>query len=340
MKNISISLVDSNTGEKRVEKVENLNYNTFLFSYPCNSPFDCTPYKVDLPNGIYKIECYGAGANFSAGGYTSGILKIIDHLTLYFYLGASESHIMKTTSTGVTFNGGGGNQIRYSSTGNGATDVRLNYSENWYDFPSLKSRIMVAGGAGGSEGVDANNMGCSTAGFGGGIQAGDGQTCNLSEGFYDQFGYGGSNTKGGDGGLKGKFGRAAAPEEEMNRNSGGGGYYGGGSSSDNGATGGGGSSFISGYDGCDAISVNSTENNITHTGQSIHYSGIYFTNPIMYRGNESFISPDRSGNETGHRSSGNIVLTWLGPFNLPTKINIIFSLISPYFAIFLYTRSE
>ncbi len=44
---------------------------------------------------------------------------------------------------------------------------------------------------------------------------------------------------------------------------------------------GGGSSFISGHEGCDAIKEESTENNIIHTGQSIHYSGLYFTNTLM-----------------------------------------------------------
>lgn len=68
----------------------------------------------------------------------------------------------------------------------------------------------------------------------------------------------------------------------------GGGYYGGYSSIDNPAGGaGGGSGFISGYDGCDAISENSTEDNIIHTGQSIHYSGKCFTNAILLDGNNN-----------------------------------------------------
>jgi hypothetical protein len=49
--------------------------------------------------------------------------------------------------------------------------------------------------------------------------------------------------------------------------------------------GGGGSSFISGHEGCDAIDEQSTEQNIIHTGQSIHYSGYYFTNTLMIDGN-------------------------------------------------------
>ena len=45
-----------------------------------------------------------------------------------------------------------------------------------------------------------------------------------------------------------------------------------------------GSSFISGHNGCDAIKEESTENNIIHTGQSIHYSGLYFTDTVMIDG--------------------------------------------------------
>ena len=68
----------------------------------------------------------------------------------------------------------------------------------------------------------------------------------------------------------------------------GGGYYGGTTSdyADDCEAGAGGSSFVSGYDGCDAISEDSTENNIKHTGQSIHYSKKEFLNIVMKNGNE------------------------------------------------------
>ena len=69
---------------------------------------------------------------------------------------------------------------------------------------------------------------------------------------------------------------------------GGSGYNGGGSggaTANNVSSGAGGSSFISGHNGCDAIKKESTENNIIHTGESIHYSGLYFTNTVMIDGN-------------------------------------------------------
>ena len=64
---------------------------------------------------------------------------------------------------------------------------------------------------------------------------------------------------------------------------GGGGYYVG--NNGDAANSGGGSSFISGHNGCDAIKEESTEDNIIHTGQSIHYSGLYFTDTVMIDGN-------------------------------------------------------
>ena len=83
---------------------------------------------------------------------------------------------------------------------------------------------------------------------------------------YGGFGYGGITPAGGATSVAG---------------AGGSGYYGGGSSFHASAAGGGESSFISGYDGCDAKSEQTTEDNITHTGQSIHYSGLFFSDTIM-----------------------------------------------------------
>ena len=62
--------------------------------------------------------------------------------------------------------------------------------------------------------------------------------------------------------------------------------------------GGGGSSFISGHNGCNAIKEESTENNIIHTGQSIHYSGLYFTDTVMIDG-EGYKWTTEKGSYTG-----------------------------------------
>ena len=304
MRGIHYSLFNKSLGNEKVEK-----YNSFIyiFSYPCESRFDCTPYEVNLTKGTYKIECYGGGLH-AGGAYTSGILVVEKELSVFFYLGAQgySTSQFQITSIKPTYNGGGGGNLVASYTGNGATDVRLIGNEEWSNFDSLKSRIMVAAGSGGAD--------YGSGGVGGALIGGNGGKGSCDEtGYcaYPYFGYGANNTHGGNGTLNGTFGYAGSSLIELNRNGGGGGYYGGGSSIDIGAGAGGGSSFISGYYGCDAIYENSTYGNVYHTGQSIHYSKITFNNPIMQDGNKSFIAPNRKNNETGHHSTGNVVVTIL-----------------------------
>ena len=306
MENVYYSIVDKNIGFENVEKIDS---RTLIFSYPCNSSFNCTPYKVILPRGLFQIECYGAGntqyGNSAGGGYTSGIIEIKSPLKVYLYLGAQGEFlgIDGYVSDDEVFNGGGGN-LWGGHSGSGATDIRLEKG-NWKEFNSLRSRIMVAGGAGGSE--------CGDGGAGGGLNGGSGKSGTCKGVNYKHPGTGASNTKGGDGTYKGQFGYATKPTAEgkadKNYNCGGGGYYGGGSSKDIGAGGGGGSSFISGHPGCDAI--DSTNHSIIHTHQSIHYSKIAFTSTAIFNGSEKFKSPDRISIETGHVSSGNVVITIL-----------------------------
>ena len=61
---------------------------------------------------------------------------------------------------------------------------------------------------------------------------------------------------------------------------------GGGDYADECEAGAGGSSFVSGYDGCNAIFEETTENNIIHSGQKIHYSKKEFQNIKFLNGNE------------------------------------------------------
>ena len=305
MSELTYSLMGDHNLRPSVEKYKS---NTYIFSYPCESQYQCYPYKVELNKGAFKIECYGAGRQVG-GGYTSGILFVEDKLTIYLYLGGKGSQIGDKPNLYHVYNGGGAGNVAASVEGNGATDIRLNYSYDWSNFDSLKSRIMVAGGSGGSE--------CGIGGVGGGIIGGDGQfgRCLNDPANYNKPGFGGTNTNGGDGELNGTFGYAALYLNDtiLNRNLGGGGYYGGGSSRDYGAGAGGGSSFISGYFGCDAITESSTKEKIYHTGQSIHYSNISFVNTIVKNGNETFTAPNRKEPETGHFDSGNVVITMILP---------------------------
>ncbi len=70
------------------------------------------------------------------------------------------------------------------------------------------------------------------------------------------------------------------------------------------AGGGGGSSYISGYDGCNSIAESSTEENIIHTGNIIHYSGKYFLYTRMESGRNYMPSPSDTTTEV-QGNSGN-----------------------------------
>ena len=220
--------------------------------------------EIRLFPGIYKIECYGAsggngdGNNSSyagLGGYTSGILKIEENHNFFIYVGGQGTYAI--VCTGGWNGGGSANNVRSASgSGGGASDIRL-ISGQWNNIDSLRSRIMVAGAGGGGGRYSAKG------GNGGGLTGtnGNGST-------------GGTQTSGGT--SNGKFGIGAnGPTTNYGKGCGGGGYYGGGANAAGNSyyhSGSGGSSFISGMDGCNAIDENGN-----HTGQSIHYSGLYFT---------------------------------------------------------------
>ena len=151
---------------------------------------------------------------------------------------------------------------------------------NWKDFNSLKSRIMVAAGGGGASWTYA-------VGAGGGLTAPfvfSSVTPASQTGGY-AFGYGQNGV---------------GPADSTGVGGGGSGYYGGGAVNViSQSSGTGGSSFISGHEGCDAITEKSTEENIEHTGNPTHYSGLTFTNTEMTEGVRS-----------GH---GSAKITYLGP---------------------------
>ena len=252
--------------------------------------------------GKYQIQCWGAEARAS-GAYTCGTINLKTSYTLFVYAGDFvDGHIARELSVPAVFNGGGGftvGQVDYNnSTGGGATDIRLAGGE-WNNFNSLKSRIMVAAGAGGSITPYQN------APFGGGLSSplADGgerpsfPEYTTAEGCGQTYGY--------------KFGEGETCIKKdgagLARSGGGGGYYGGYA---NGCAGSGGSSFISGYTGCNAISANSTENNIIHTGQPNHYSGLVFTKAEMKSGAESHPIPYVGGTGSTYLGRGWAKMTW------------------------------
>ena len=234
-------------------------------------------YTYTVPaTGTYKIELWGAqglSEYGGKGGYTKGEIKLNQNDNFYVYVGGTNG-----------YNGGGSSS---NKSGGGATDVRLT-TGTFDNFDSLKSRIMVAAGGGSV----TNNDSGALAGNAGGLVGYDGVAHSSVGSTY--IGTGASQSSGGKigssatSGTNGTFGiggtGGVGPGDPNHPGcGGGGGYYGGGASAWH-AGSGGGSSYISGHNGCDAINLGSTEGSITHSGQSVHYSGKTFTNTVMIDG--------------------------------------------------------
>ena len=127
------------------QKVE--NKNIYEFKYTGDYQEFEAPYT-----GYYKMECWGAqGGSYSGtggkGAYNSGNIYLKKGQKVYIYVGQTGGSLQT-----ATYNGGGASgTLYYGRSGGGATDIRLS-AGNWDDFESLKSRIMVAAGGGGSMG--------------------------------------------------------------------------------------------------------------------------------------------------------------------------------------------
>ena len=241
----------------------NISFNT-----PCDGN-----YQIELwgASGGYSLVNNALGKKVALGAYTSGNINLAKNKQFYVYVGGKgENGVYQARASGG-YNGGGSADWDHtddeaSGGGGGATDVRLVDGE-WNNFESLKSRIMVAAGAGG----DSYNLG---GGAGGGLYA---QTLfnavlGATQKSGNAFGYG---EDGYDNGATGSLGVAG----------GGGGYYGGLSKDQYyQSSGTGGSSFISGHNGCDAILEESTQEKIVHSGQPNHYSKYIFTNTKIIDG--------------------------------------------------------
>ena len=283
--------------------------------------FKGNPEFITLSKGVYIFECWGAAGHnltdydietngtvsLARGGYVKGYIQLNKTTTFYIYVGEKGNQRYNPV-----FNGNNDNTV---IKGGGATDIRL-IGGDWFLFDSLKSRIIVAGAGGSGERY-----------FGG-----DGGGLNGTSNYPFPHASPGTQTSGGIGqsywasglyyghGSNGSFGRAGNgychdkdPKASCDYGPGGGsGYYGGGGMTYLGS-GGGGSSFISGHPGCDAITKDSTSNNIIHTGQPNHYSKLVFYNTEMFAGNQEFMSPDHKMG-IGHLGNGFARITRLTPF--------------------------
>ena len=303
---------------------ENNENRTHAFTVPCT--------------GTYRIELWGAqGGSMEQpdnlgglGGYTSGEIILTNDTVIYVTVGGQGSNDVVTDATLTGgYNGGGYGSYNdgrgyMCAGGGGSTDVRLVTGD---DFDSLKSRIMVAAGGGGSCN-DRDTFVTITASYGGaagGLVGYDGYADEFDE---DETGGGATQTEGGTNSAgaqhSGEFYYGCnSPRPDDDRSGGGGGYYGGACGSSN-QGGGGGSSFISGHYGCDAITSTSTDEEITHTSLINHYSGKTFTNGIMIDGkgcnwstgvasNCGANQPQPNGdNAIGHSGNGYAKITYYG----------------------------
>ena len=254
---------------------------SITFNYPGDDIYESSPYLITLPPGKFRIEAWGSSACTDGyGAYAAGTIELNESRAFYIYLGTNLIAYNKLLTNRSLYNGGGAGQ----RAGGGASDLRL-FGGEWDDFSSLKSRILVAAGAG--------SMDCNGHGGDGGELRGSDSTSSYYKG------YGGNQTHGGFGFVSGSFGKGGsminlAPNGALldSTSGAGSGYYGGGTGqSPSGCGAGGGSSFISGHKGCNAISESSKENNIIPTNQSIHYSGIYFTDTKMIGGRKEMPLP-------------------------------------------------
>ncbi|HCP47795.1 MAG TPA: hypothetical protein DIU15_17270, partial [Deltaproteobacteria bacterium] len=193
----------------------------------------------------YLFTAFGARAGRGVnsthgglGGMAEGSKTFDANTTLFVEVGGVGEDAVQA-DTGGTHSGGyngGGNGTRGGSAGGGATDVRTTIGD-------LNSRILVAGGGGGCGYNSCDYRG----GDGGGLSGADGSSAS------HQWGFGGSQTQGGqsttsDTNGYGSFGQGGHHTQDNDEGGGGGGWYGGGACGTDNCPAGGGSSYYGGMD--------------------------------------------------------------------------------------------
>ena len=268
----------------------------YIYDVSILSRKECTLYQAtgsgivsaNFTRGRYLIELWGAsGGNASmfnsfslggSGGYTSGVISLTRSLNAYFCIGTKGESQNGGTGGKGGYNGGGNagndNHDRNSAGGGGggATDMRLSPGE-CEDPVNIKSRIMVAGGGGGSASyVEPPGHAGGLIGNAGGMRTEvTAELPRANQTFGYQFGFGENGYDGNDpsgGGAGGYYGGITRMIQYL------------------GTGGGGGSSFISGYEGCVAITKDGTPST-----SNVHFSKYKFTSGNMINGGVSMPSP-------------------------------------------------
>ena len=287
------------------------------FEAPCDGTYKLETWGAQGGDGSGGNECACDRAN--AGAYVSGVISLCKDKNLYIYVGGQGTTGIVSGIEPIGGYNGGGHGNNYSvcfagGGGGGATDIRLN-NGNWDNFMSLKSRIMVAAGGSGGRGVGNGGL------FG--LKNASGIIGTQISGYKFGIGFDSSNIryKPGTGGGYWTGSAAVIGSNDVNNN-----YDEGGSSS-----------FISGHNGCVAITEDSTEDNIkqrtdlngktctdgtTDITCSYHYSGYKFTDTVMIDGagyNWTTVKGDYVGQPqpdgtitTGHSGNGYAKITYLG----------------------------
>lgn len=270
---------------------------------------ECKAETLILEPGRYKLEVWGASGGYintnspllGTGGYASGMLTLFEKTTVFVHVGSQGSN----TTYGIGSqgcNGGGYTTANEGRSGGGATDIRL-------IVDSLYSRILVAGGGGGT-----GNTAFEYGGFGGGIFGGDGandlfragkgagqdnETSTCADG----------NTTGCPTGIFGFGGNATG----LLAGGAGGGWFGGSASRlDEG--GGGGSGYALTY------------YSFKPSNYLLNDTKYYLEDAVLIGGNESIPIPGGEGNTTGRMGNGYAIITHLKPVppSAPSLLNFSF----------------
>ena len=342
---------------KELEIVPDADFYYFTCRYDCTKQIETFTVTA---KGDYKMECWGAQGGGESGGkgsYTCGEIELpySNFNKLYVVVGEKGKRMMDPApyNNGL---GGPGNGYDWDwniHAGGGATDIRTFSDGDWKNFESRKSRIMVA-----ASGSGFSFFGSSASYLSDGVGGGTLEGRNGYYGVWDWATHShngeeatrGTQQKSGSDGTGARsysfddpgFGicnqRVGRPYwcygqyNTWSYGSGpGNGYYRGGAGTHciscvgSGATG---SCFISGHEGCNAISADSedtewnpngeTVSKIKHTNQPNHYSGLVFKNTKMTGGSDGskndsqyqMYSPDGTV-EYGHVGDGCCIITQL-----------------------------
>ena len=265
-----------------------------------NCPYSGSYKTIELPAGIYQLECWGAqGGSFNStyiggkGGYSAGILTLTEKTQMFLYAGGKGTNGTTSGTFAGGFNGGGQaytSSATYDmSAGGGGSDIRVGQD-------SLNNRIIVAGGGGGAGSYSSSarysgGAGGGTSGIAGGsytttYPAGGVGTATSAGTSY----YGSSSANSTTYFTLASFGVGGAAKTSGYCAGGGGGWYGGG-----------GARRAAGSGGSGYVYTSSTASQ--HPNNNSLGSTYYLTNAFTVAGNTSFT--DYSGSTvTGHEGDG------------------------------------